>query len=299
MFKKEKVSSFVETHIPLLCFFVFILLSFVALLFFQSKALKEMRHRNECILAHYEQVLSITANQEAKETIDIVRYINEFDMTPSQGRAFLDYTYKVVEAAVAQSKVDIEVNTMVKARAESMYQETKDLLELQFAKIQHETESLQIWCGILTVVFLIFSFYSLFKTDELVQQGRDGLRELAALQASGAKRIDDLKKDGEKKIKEFETSSKEAISNAKMEKKKIVETVSSVVKSSQEKIDSQYVSLTEGLDKKYQDLAEALETRYLELENRESEKGNDLLMQFISRIENLDLRLQEVERNTK
>lgn len=56
--------------------------------------------------------------------------------------------------------------------------DTKSLLTLEFNKIQNEYQELQLWGGILTIVFLIFTFYSLFKTDDLMKQGRDGLKDI-------------------------------------------------------------------------------------------------------------------------
>lgn len=79
-------------------------------------------------------------------------------------------------------------------------QETKHLLELEFNKIQHEYEALALWGGILTIVFLIFSFYSLFKTEDIIKQGKDGLN-----------RMYDLEQKGDAKYKEIKMKSDAAI----------------------------------------------------------------------------------------
>lgn len=55
---------------------------------------------------------------------------------------------------------------------------TNALLEMQFNRIQNEYETLALWAGILTIVFLIFSFYSMFKTDDMLRQGKEGLNIL-------------------------------------------------------------------------------------------------------------------------
>lgn len=55
---------------------------------------------------------------------------------------------------------------------------TNELLELNFNRIQHEYTVLALWAGVLMIVFLIFSFYSLYKTDDIAKQGKESLREI-------------------------------------------------------------------------------------------------------------------------
>ncbi len=55
---------------------------------------------------------------------------------------------------------------------------TNELLELNFNRIQHEYTVLALWAGVLMIVFLIFSFYSLYKTDDIAKQGKDSLKEI-------------------------------------------------------------------------------------------------------------------------
>lgn len=55
---------------------------------------------------------------------------------------------------------------------------TNELLELNFNRIQHEYTVLALWAGVLMIVFLIFSFYSLYKTDDIAKQGKESLQEI-------------------------------------------------------------------------------------------------------------------------
>lgn len=55
---------------------------------------------------------------------------------------------------------------------------TNELLELNFNRIQHEYTVLALWAGVLMIVFLIFSFYSLYKTDDIAKQGKESLKEI-------------------------------------------------------------------------------------------------------------------------
>lgn len=297
---KGRLSSFFESHIPLVGFSVFVALSFIALIIFQSKALKEMRERNDRILAHYSQVLSISSEQNPVDAIDYGLISNEFKMTPPQRLVFQEYSKKVIETAVAQSHVDLEVNSIVAAKATAMYQETKDLLEMQFAKIQHETESLEIWCGILTVVFLIFSFYSLFKTDELVNQGREGVKELASLQESGKKSIEEMKRSGMEKVRQFESTSSEAIMRAGrkaiLERRQIEESINKINQGAQDQVAMMIEEANRLLDNKYDSLSKALENKHKEVSSLDESIENESLRQMYSKLENLGLRIDEVER---
>ena len=55
------------------------------------------------------------------------------------------------------------------------YQVSEKLLDLHLAKIEHEYSNITTWAAILTVIFLIFSFYSLFK----IEQSRNEIEMLA------------------------------------------------------------------------------------------------------------------------
>jgi len=95
-------------------------------------------------------------------------------------------------------------------------EDTKNLLELQYAKIQHEYQELQVWCGILTVIFLIFSFYSVFKADDLIKQGKTGLKELEEIKNSGKNKIDEFQNESKliiREIKDDEAKMKESFEN--------------------------------------------------------------------------------------
>lgn len=294
-----KTKLFVEGHLPLLAFSLFVILSFVALLLFQARALRELKLRNEKILSHYEQILSTQSATNNDVDIDIGTYSKEFGLSLAQILALQDYTNKVVETAVSQSHVDLEVNSIVEAKASSMYQETKDLLEMQFAKIQHETESLQIWCGLLTVVFLIFSFYSLFKTDELVQQGRAGVKELTTLQKQGNESIEKLQEEGNKKIENFDKESKEAITQVKQkavaDRQEIEDSINQKKKDIFSQLDKKIEDANIFLDKKYDVLSKALNDLIKEKEYAQTIDSSDHLKIVISKIQELEVRIIELE----
>ena len=82
--------------------------------------------------------------------------------------------------------------------------EVQSLLKIQSNRIQSDFTILSLWAGILMIVFLIFSIYSVFKTDEMMKQGRDTLNVL-----------EDVKESASSKTKEIETIVETQIGNFK------------------------------------------------------------------------------------
>lgn len=76
--------------------------------------------------------------------------------------------------------------------------QTKTMIDLHLDKIEHEYSNITIWAAVLTIIFLVFSFYSIFKIDELIQQGDDGVKEIRQLKKQGQQTIDELNVKGNK-----------------------------------------------------------------------------------------------------
>lgn len=82
--------------------------------------------------------------------------------------------------------------------------QTKSMIDLHLNKIEHEYSNLTMWAAILTILFLVFSFYSIYKMDELIQQGNEGVKDIRS-----------LKKDSENLIENLEETSKSEIEKTK------------------------------------------------------------------------------------
>lgn len=78
--------------------------------------------------------------------------------------------------------------------------QTKTMIDLHLNKVEHEYSNLTMWAAILTILFLVFSFYSIYKMDELIQQGNEGVKDIRS-----------LKKDSENLIVSLESTSKSEI----------------------------------------------------------------------------------------
>ena len=123
--------------------------------------------------------------------------------------------------------------------------QTNKLLELHLNKVEHEYSNITIWAAVLTIIFLVFSFYSIFKMDELVQQGNDGVREIKSLRREGEKTIDIISQKGARLLKINRT-------NINNQQQLIVKTTESVLQRAEdtsnridESIKKAYTSLEE------------------------------------------------------
>lgn len=92
----------------------------------------------------------------------------------------------------------------------------RHLLELEHNRIQEEYENLALWAGIITVVFLIFSFYSIFRGEELNRRASESIKELDSIKANAKKKrleIDDHITKGETSIDQRISKATETLRN--------------------------------------------------------------------------------------
>lgn len=82
--------------------------------------------------------------------------------------------------------------------------QTKAMIDLHLNKIEHEYSNITLWAAVLTILFLVFSFYSLLKTDELIKQGTDGLKEIRRIKTQGEQTVEKLNTEGEQLLKSTE-----------------------------------------------------------------------------------------------
>lgn len=52
------------------------------------------------------------------------------------------------------------------------------LMNMEFEKLQNDFNFISLWAGLLTIVFLIFSIYSIFKTDEMLKKSENVYDEI-------------------------------------------------------------------------------------------------------------------------
>lgn len=56
---------------------------------------------------------------------------------------------------------------------------TESLLQLEYGKLESDFNFISIWGAVITIVFLVFSIYSMFKVDQLQSQSQDSYNKIA------------------------------------------------------------------------------------------------------------------------
>ncbi len=102
------------------------------------------------------------------------------------------------DTVVSSGKISKDSELNISQNIRSTIENVEKLLHLEFAKIQEERNALTLWIGIITVVFLIFSFYSMLKSDDLVKQSKEGLKDIKSIKKDTEKAKEKYDKDLEK-----------------------------------------------------------------------------------------------------
>lgn len=131
--------------------------------------------------------------------------------------------------------------------------EIKKLLDNQYYRVRQEYEALQTWCAILTIVFLVFSFYSLYKADDMVKQGRKGLNEIETIRRDVQTNIYQIQKDAAKSVFDM----KNAIEGQVQSMNKKIEEVEKKITGESSKIDKELTRLHTEVDQQINGASEA------------------------------------------
>ena len=184
-------------------------------------------------------------------------YLHNDHIVEGQNRIIKTYIQQVKESESTKMPMSMR-ESQRENEMKAFHQEVKSLLELEFNRIQNEFEAIEIWTGVLTVIFLIFSFYSLFKTEQLENQSRDELS-----------RIKKISEDGEMKLGTFDTESSKALAAVNT-------SVGNLKKETQEQIEGLLKEKQAGalndFDKRAKEILDAYKTKLEELmvKNQES-----------------------------
>lgn len=73
--------------------------------------------------------------------------------------------HKVTDGKIISEEVE-SISGVFKEHEERM----QELMELEFEKLQNDFNFISLWAGLITIVFLVFSIYSIFKTDEMLKK---------------------------------------------------------------------------------------------------------------------------------
>lgn len=113
-------------------------------------------------------------------------------------RQALRYTIEASKADTTKAMFQIDEATL--KQLEYDQQMIKDLLENQFDKLQTERNVLEIWAAAITIVFLVFSLYSIFHTDEILNDARHNAGKINELCSTAEATSNKIKSEMETKL---------------------------------------------------------------------------------------------------
>jgi hypothetical protein len=177
-------------------------------------------------------------------------------------------TEMIKTVKISKGVVRIDENLLRSVQIEN--KTIENLLELQANNLHTQYTILSIWAGVLMIVFLVFSLYSMFKTDELIKQARESLIT-----------IGNSKVHVDNKILEVDNKINEAVEYIKKESTKSIDEIRKNLHEEQKRVSDEIIS-------KGKDFSNELDKYQRELDSYRSSvesvsKGIKLLLDAINK----------------
>lgn len=128
--------------------------------------------------------------------------------------------------------------------------QTKAMLELHLDKVEHEYSNITMWGAVLTILFLVFSFYSIFKLDELIRQGNEGVTK-----------INGSKEEGERVVEQLKKEKQDAVDNMKLHLPQLLKNMSEAQRQMNEQYKSEIETAKLNLTAKSDDIIKQFEAK--------------------------------------
>lgn len=181
------------------------------------------------------------------------------------------------------------VNDQLFQTIQEQMHNTHALLQIQSSKIQSDFTLLSVWSGLLMIVFLIFSIYSIFKTDELMKQGREGLRAIEESKSKADGYITQIDEKAKEEIKKVSSAAEGEIKNITQETTTSLEQFSVQVEEEKKKFNEVVNSKAEQFKEVYEGYVKKLEDA--------TKQQNALFSVLIETAKNFQQEEQESENN--
>lgn len=171
----------------------------------------------------------------------------------------IDSIHALLEPAMISNDSCYYVNEQLSHSIELHIQTSKDVLELQSVKIQSDFTVLSLWAGILMIVFLVFSIYSMFKTDELLKQSREGLKAIEATEKEADTIIDRVEVKTEQEIQKVTTKAIEETEKIQTEASNTIDEVKKEINEMRNSFSSDVAQKSSEFQNKYEEMMRKME----------------------------------------
>lgn len=153
----------------------------------------------------------------------------------------------------------VYVNDQLVNSMREYMQSTQNVLELQSNKIQADFTLLSLWAGILMIVFLIFSIYSMFKTDELMKQGREGLRAIETSKAKADEQVEVIDSKVRSEIQKVSDEANNQLATISEESEKVLSELKQSIETERKAFKDMVDQKAEDFQKVYEDYGNKLD----------------------------------------
>lgn len=248
--------TFVSTYgILFLIVLAFFTIAFCMVLFFANR---EFHRSQECIkqtyanhiqkadslyfdmISYNKNYISILSDSDVLYMMDSISFyhsIHNQTQSKSINNSFLLNRIEAVQQLHKEYDEKLQHDSLLLCVERQLLEgQTNAMLDAHLDKIEHEYNNITLWAAVLTILFLVFSFYSIFKMDELVQQGSTGLRDIRRLKEKGERTIVSIKKAGERSLIE----SKSELSKFINDQQQIVSKTIDEINLSKSQMDDKY-----------------------------------------------------------
>lgn len=140
-------------------------------------------------------------------------------------QAYCDSIHTTISRSILVKDSSYVINDVVLEEIKDQQTSLKALLQLQYVQQQAGMNNLTLWAAVLTIVFLIFSIYALFKLEDIMKQGRNMLREAEDTQEEIKKKKTDIDSTLAKATKDIDEKVQEELKKVDGEIKKRNESI--------------------------------------------------------------------------
>lgn len=173
--KKETADKLVKTHENRL-FTWFIGIIFLVLIFFGIITyinFSEAKDYREKIISNQSESLSLAEQKiEAIYKLDSVIAISQsrLDTTKSDSLKSNRDSLLYINYIISHREELKRSSDALKQELDATAKETKSMIDIHLQYIDQQYSTLSLWAGIITIVFLIFSFYAVFKQEDAINK---------------------------------------------------------------------------------------------------------------------------------
>lgn len=126
-----------------------------------------------------------------KSTLAHKKYVTPYQLGVLSN--MIDYHFEQLKVASNEYEAKFLRDSLLLSAERTLIEgQAKNMLELHLDKVEHEYGNITMWAAILTLIFLVFSFYSMFKLEEYIKQGKEAAKEIETLRDKSLTQINSV-----------------------------------------------------------------------------------------------------------